>query len=130
MNCPACLQPLAQHPNYPRLFAPCPCKSTKFDLPVGTETLERIRAGIDKFSEKQVEEPLDEDLKPPMEWLKELPDFALERARQRFREHPLGKAPTERRNALREAFWWGHVGTGEYYFWKTQNRIWRDASPD
>lgn len=65
-----------------------------------------------------------EELKPAMEWLRELPRHLYVRAMDRRREHPLPNHPVERRMALRAAFWWGAPGTTEYHYWLAANRVW------
>lgn len=140
MNCIHCGRALFVHPNYPLLYdAPCPCRMQADGPPVAPETLEKINAGIDRYSKDPVATrglPMlglmlvpQEPLKPPMEWLRELSGSTYTRAIARFRSYPNGLMPTERRNAMREAFWWGHYGSEEYYFWRLQNGIWMEQQP-
>jgi len=66
----------------------------------------------------------DQELKAPMVWLLELPAEDYKRCCERFKSNPLSVEPTERRNALREAFFWGHQGLDTYAYFFQLNRRW------
>ena len=97
------------------IYLACPCSIRPLPKPYARETIRRI------MPEPNGEEPTMQ----PMEWLRELDPLDYARCCDRFKAFPICVEQVERRDALRMAFWWGHVDSDSYIYFQSLNRKWK-----